>query len=325
MNQLETTYLGLRLPSPIIASSSGLTANIDKIRTLEENGVGAVVLKSLFEEQILHEAGKLSSYSDYPEAGDYIRYYTRDHSLDEYLGLITRAKKAVGIPVIASVNCISAADWVGFSKRMEEAGADAIELNVFFLPLNPAEQGNTFERTYFTLAEKIRETVSIPVAFKLGQGFTNPLYIVDQLYRRKVNGVVLFNRFYEPDIDPDRMGFSAAEVFSSPADLRQSLRWVGIISGMIPEIDVAASTGVHSGRAVIKQLLAGAKAVQVCSVLYRKGLDQVAVMKQELEQWMKEKGYGSVEEFRGKLSYRKLPDPAVYERSQFMKYFSEHH
>lgn len=325
MNSLETTYLGLKLPSPVIVSSSGLTSQVDKIRIMEEKGAGAVVLKSLFEEQILHEAGKLSSASQYPEADDYIRYYTRNNSVDEYLDLIEKVKKTVRIPVIASVNCISAGDWLRFSEKIQEAGADALELNVFFLPLDPGKQASAYEKLYIELAGRLREIITIPLAFKLGPGFTNLVYVVEQLANRGVNGVVLFNRFFEPDIDPGKMRFTAAEVFSTPADIRHSLRWVGIVSGLVGKIDVAASTGVHDGKAVVKQILAGAKAVQVCSVLYKKGLEQLSVMTEEIRQWMRVKEFRSVDEFRGMLGYKNLPDPGYYERSQFMKYFSDYH
>ncbi|MGC9471054.1 MAG: dihydroorotate dehydrogenase-like protein [Bacteroidales bacterium] len=325
MNPLETTYLGLKLPTPIVAASSGLTGQPEKIRIMEEQGAGAVVLKSLFEEQILYEAGKLAASHDYPEAGDYIRYYTKNNSIDQYLGLIEKVKKEVNIPVIASVNCVSAGEWTGFARRMEEAGADAIEVNMYFLPLDPEVRCHTWEETYFSLAEKIRESISVPVAFKLGQGFTNLVYLVDQLYKRKVNGVVLFNRFYEPDIDPEKMHFTAASVFSTPSDISHSLRWVGIVTSMVEKMDVAASTGIHDGMAVVKQLLAGARVAQVCSVLYQKGPRYLGVMKRQVEQWMKDHSYRSLDEFRGKMNYKNLPDPAVYERSQFMKHFSGHH
>lgn len=325
MVKLDVSYLGLKLRNPVLVSSSGLTDSVDKIKKLEELGAGAVVLKSLFEEQINYEAGHLLEQSDYPEAVDYIRNYTKSNSLDEYLTLIESAKEAVRIPVIASVNCISASDWTSFSKKIESAGADAIEVNVFILPLEPDRTGSGYEQVYYDLAAQLKEILSIPIAIKLGSQFSNILYIIKQLYNRGVEGVVLFNRFYEPDIDITRMKLTSSEVFSSPADIRQTLRWVGIASGKIDGIDIAASTGIHNSDAIIKQILAGASAVQVCSTLYKNGVGQLQNLISGVEEWMETNSYGEIGDFKGILSYKNITDPSSYERSQFMKYFSSYH
>jgi dihydroorotate dehydrogenase (fumarate) len=325
MADLSTKFVGLKLRNPVIVSSSGLTDSLEKIRKLEEAGAGAVVLKSLFEEQILHEAGNLSAQSDYPEADDYIRHYTRTNSLDAYLDLIEGAVSATSIPVMASINCISGSEWYDFALKIEEAGAHALELNVYFLPAGRNAGSLNYEKLYLDIAEKVRSRVSIPVIMKLGQNFTNLVNLVDQLYHRGINGVVLFNRFYSPDININELKMTTSEVFSSPTDLRYSLRWVAIVSSIIEQVDIAASTGVHDGKALIKQLLAGAKAVQVCSAIYKQGPSQITAMLGELSSWMKEKNFGSIGEFRGKMNYASIPDPQVYERSQFMKYFSSRH
>ena len=325
MPNLEVNYLGLKLKNPVIAGSSGLTSTVEKIRALEEAGAGAVVLKSLFEEQINYEAGSLIMDHNYPEAEDYIKNYTKSNSVENYLNLIEEAKKSVSIPVIASINCVSASDWTGFSRRIEEAGADALELNVFFLPTDKFKSSGDFENIYYDLAGQVTGIVNIPVAMKLGNNFTNILGIIDRLYALGVKGAVLFNRFYEPDIDIERMKLSSSDVFSSPSDLRHVLRWTALVSDKVSLVDISASTGVHSWEAVVKQLLAGAKTVQVCSLLYRNGIKEMANLVRGLEGWMKKKGFRSVDEFRGKMSYRKIPDPSVYERSQFMKYFSSIH
>ena len=325
MPNLEVNYLGLKLKNPVIAGSSGLTSTVDKIRALEETGAGAVVLKSLFEEQINYEVGSLVEGHDYPEAEDYIKNYTKSNSVESYLKLIEEAKKSVSIPVIASINCVSAQDWTGFSRRIEEAGADALELNVFFIPTDKFKSSGDFENIYFDLASQVTGIVKIPVAMKLGNNFTNITGTVDRLYALGIKGAVMFNRFYEPDIDIERMKLSSSDVFSSPSDLRHVLRWIALVSDKVSLIDISASTGVHSWEAVVKQLLAGAKTVQVCSVLYKKGIREMANLVQGLEEWMKKKGLRSVDEFRGKMSYRKIPDPSVYERSQFMRYFSSIH
>lgn len=325
MAKMDTSYLGLKLKNPVLVSSSGLTDSVEKIMKLEDLGAGAVVLKSLFEEQIQHEAGQLMNQSDYPEAADYIRNYSMSHSLDEYLSLVEAAKNAVQIPVIASVNCISASTWISFSKEIESAGADALEVNVFILPADPDQEGSGYERVYYDLVTRLKQILSIPVAVKLGNQFSNILHLIKQLSHRKADGVVLFNRFYAPDISITGMKLTASDVLSSPADIRQTLRWVGIAAGTIDGIDICASTGIHDSQAVIKQILAGASAVQVCSTLYKNGFEQLQKLVSGLELWMDENNYQCIEDFKGILSYKKIPDPSAYERSQFMKYFSGYH
>jgi dihydroorotate dehydrogenase (fumarate) len=325
MANLETTYLGLTLKNPVIVSSSGLSSSLEKIRKIEEAGAGAVILKSLFEEQIIHEAGALSGGSNYPEAADYIGYYTKTNTVDSYLELIEEAKKSVSIPVIASINCVSNKEWVDFTRKIEDAGADALELNVYFLPLDPDLPAERFENTYLDLAASIKQKTQMPLAFKLSNHFTNPISLINKLYHRKVEGVVLFNRFYAPDIDIEKMSMGPADVFSVPADIRNSLRWVGIVSGLVEQIEVSASTGVHSGNAVVKQILAGARTVQICSVLYKKGVEYLETVIADIERWMDNMGYPDLDSFRGKLSYKNIEEPAMYERAQFMKYFSNYH
>ena len=325
MANLQVKYLGLALKNPIVVSSSGLTSDIRKIEEMEKHGAGAVVLKSLFEEQIMFETTRHLEGADYPEAGDYMLNYLRHHNLDEYLNLIEQARKQTGIPVIASINCISSREWVDFASRIEEAGADALELNVFFLPTDRDKSAEDYEALYLELAEKIHEKVQIPVSFKLGRQFTNLTGLINKLYYRKVNGVVLFNRFYEPDIDITRMTFSASEVFSHPSEIRQTLRWVGILSGQFENLDIAASTGIHDAGSVVKMILAGAKVTEVCSVLYKQGIPYLQKLVSGLNDWMDKNGIKNLDEVRGKLSHKNLPDPAFYERAQFMKYFSEVH
>jgi dihydroorotate dehydrogenase (fumarate) len=325
MIDLSTSFAGLSLKSPIIVSSSGLTSSVDRIKKVAAAGAGAVVIKSLFEEQIKHEIGEISAESDYPEAGDYIRTYARENSLEEYLSLIRSAKEAVDIPVIASINCVSASEWIDFAGRIEEAGADALELNIYFLPIDKDKDPGTYEKVYLHLVSEVKKKATLPLIVKLGSGFTNITWMVNQLYMREVAAVVLFNRFYAPDIDTENLTLGSAEVLSTPAELRNTLRWIGIVSSQVDQLDLAASTGVHSGMAVVKQILAGATAVQVCSVLYRNGLDYVKDMIQEMKKWMEKHHYESPNEFRGKMNYGSLDDPSVYERAQFMKHFSSMH
>src|SRR3972149_4163400 len=309
MANLETVYLGMELRNPVIISSSGLTNSVEKIKKLEKAGAGAVVLKSLFEEQINYETGRLMLDTDYPEASDYLSVYTRENSIEEYLKLISDAKREVSIPVIASINCISSDEWVDFARKIEEAGADALEINVYVLPTNKNAQTAEYENVYFDLAGKIRKAIDKPVAMKLGNHFTNILAIINRLNAAQINGVVLFNRFYEPDIDIEKMRIVSSEVFSSPSDIRQSLRWIGIVYDKIPKIDLAASTGIHDGNGVIKQLLAGAKVTQICSTIYKNGVGQIGRILQDLNSWMDKHSYENIDEFRGKLSYKSLADP----------------
>jgi len=325
MANLNTTYLGLKLKNPIIVSSSGLTNSIEKIQKLVDAGAGAIVLKSLFEEQINHEINsqiqKGEGY-DYPEAMDYIVGYTKDNSVGDYLKLISEAKSKFDIPVIASINCFSSHEWIDFAKKIQNAGADAIELNVHVVNTDKNVDAAVIEGLYYSIAENIKTTVKIPFAIKLGDNFANLVGVVNKLYALGAKGVVLFNRFYEPDIDINKLTLTTASVFSSPSDIRKSLRWVAIVSDKIDQIDVSASTGNHDGEAVVKQLLAGATTVQVCSAIYKKGPKVITEMLNELSYWMEEKKFKSLDEFRGLMSYKKIQDPAVYERAQFMKYFS---
>jgi dihydroorotate dehydrogenase (fumarate) len=325
MINLSTSFAGLSMKSPIIVSSSGLTSSVDRIKKMAAAGAGAVVLKSLFEEQINYEAESMSEGHDYPEADDYIRTYARENSLGQYLSAIREAKEAVDIPVIASINCVSASEWTDFAKKIEDAGADALELNIYFLPINKEKDPREYEKTYLHLVSEVKKKTDLPLIIKLGNGFSNITWMVNQLYHRGAAAVVLFNRFYAPDINTDDLTFGSAEVLSSPAELRSSLRWIGIVSSQVDQLDLAASTGVHSGMAVVKQILAGAKAVQVCSVLYRNGLGYIKDMTLEMKKWMEKNHYESPGDFRGKMNYGSLDDPSVYERAQFMKYFSSMH
>jgi dihydroorotate dehydrogenase (fumarate) len=325
MADLSTSFAGLALRNPIVVSSSGLTDSVEKILTLEEAGAAAVVLKSLFEEQILVEAEVLSGSSNYPEADDYLKHYTRSNSIDSYLGLIEGAVSRSNIPVIASINCISSSEWFDFAIKIEEAGAHALELNVYFLPTGKDAGSGIYERLYLDIAEQVKSRINIPVIMKLGQNFTSLVNLVDLLYHRGIDGVVLFNRFYSPDINIKELRMTSSEVFSSPTDLRYSLRWVAIVTSIIERVDIAASTGVHDGTAVIKQLLAGAKAVQVCSTIYKNGPRHIGSMLEELTGWMKEKRFNNLDAFRGSMNYGRIRDPEIYERSQFMKYFSSYH
>ena len=324
MKLLETNYLGLKLKNPIILSSSGLTSTLEKVKRAADAGVGAVVLKSIFEEQVLAEVANVDTYSDYPEASDYLREYMTENSLSEYLKLIQDIKRECGIPVIASVNCTRGGQWVNFAQVIETAGADAIEINIFQLPTDKDVEGEQVEKEYLQTIGSLRDAITIPLSVKLASGFTNPLAMVREIYYRNIEGVVLFNRFYSSDIDIEEMTMSSAGVFSTERELPNVIRWTGLISGSVPLIDIAASTGVHSGADAVKAMLAGAKAVQVCSVVYEKGLSVVGEMLEFMQEWMSRHHFRHVEDFVGKMNTANAKDAVAYERTQFMKYYSNH-
>jgi dihydroorotate dehydrogenase (fumarate) len=314
--------MGLSLRSPLIVSSSRLTSTIENLILAEKSGAGAVVLKSLFEEQIMSSINSVSLPSGHPEADDYISYYTRSNSVDEYINLIVMAKKNLSIPVIPSINCFSSEGWTDFAKKIADSGADALEINVFFMPLDRKRSAADSEKVYFDLITKLKEIIKIPLAFKIGNRFSNILYMIDQFYVRGINGVVMFNRFYEPDIDIEKLEIIPAPVFSTAGERRYVLRWIAMASAQDIKIDISASTGVRSGEDAVRYLLAGASSVQVCSVLYEKGLAYLSKMNQEISEWMTKHNFNSVNDFKGKLNWINYSKPSVFERTQFMKHFA---
>jgi len=324
MEKLSTRYLGIDLKSPLIVSSSKLTSTLPHLVKAEENGAGAVVLKSLFEEQINHYIHQVPSTPGFPEADDYIANYTRSNSVEEYLNLIREAKKNLVIPVIPSINCYTSKGWTGFAQKIADAGADALEVNVFYLPVDRKKNAADSEKIYFDLIEKLKQAVRIPIALKIGFRFSNILYMIDQFYKRGVEGVVMFNRFYEPDFDVERMEVIPASVFSEESEKRYVLRWIGMASAQNLKINISASTGVHSGEDAVKYLLAGADSVQVCSVLYKEGIGYLKTMNSEISAWMDRHSFTRITDFRGRLNYANYTKPAVFERTQFMKHFSSH-
>jgi dihydroorotate dehydrogenase (fumarate) len=325
MADLRTNYMGLELKNPIIVGSSGLTNSVEKIVEFEKLGAGAVVLKSLFEEQIRFQTHKTITQGDfdygYPEAADYISAYTKDHAVTDYLNLIKESKSKVSIPVIASINCVSATEWTSFAKKIEEAGADAIELNIFILPSDPKHTGEENEQIYFDIVTAVIKEVTIPVSIKISYYFSGFAKTALKLSWTGIKGMVLFNRFFSPDINIDNFEITATNVFSTPAELSTSLRWVAMLSDRV-HCDIAASTGVHDGTGVVKQLLAGAKATQIASTLYKNGVQVIPEMVRFVDNWMTKHNFKTTGEFIGKVSLKGTDNPAAYERVQFMKHFS---
>lgn len=324
MSNLQTNYLGLSLRNPLIVSSSGLTSTREKITRLEASGAGAVVLKSVFEEQILNETTHLENYTAYTEAADYLQFYLKEDYLGQYLNMIRDLKSTLSIPVIASICCVAPGGWVDFARRIEEAGADALEINVFLLPTRRDETAAAIEQRYLSIVEAVTSAVKLPVAVKVTSRFTNLLNVVESIAHRNARGVVMFNRFYEPDINIRSLEVTEADIFSSSAELRNSIRWIAMASAAFPQLDIAASTGVHTGEDAAKVLLAGAKVFEVCSTVYRGGLETIGKITSFLESWMQEQGFESMQEVVGKLNYSRVSSPIAYERAQFMKYFASH-
>ena len=323
MAQLTTKFAGLNLKNPIIISSSGLTNRADKIKKLEEAGAGAVVLKSVFEEQINIQAGQMSGY-DSPEADDYLSAYVRSNALNEHIELIREAKKSCNIPVIASINCYTKSEWTDFAKLMEEAGADALEINILSLQTEKDYEYGSFEQLHIDVLKNIKKSVKIPVIIKLGSNLTNPITLINQLYANGASAVVLFNRFYQPDINIDTLSYTSSNVFSSPNELAEKIRWTAIASATVPQIDYAISGGVHCGKGIIKSILAGAGAVEVCSAIYQYGNKEITEMLDELSKWMDSKGYENINQMKGIMNANAAGSINPFERTQFMKYYSNH-
>ncbi len=324
MADLTTKYLGLSLKNPVIASSSTLTDNIESIKNLEENGAAAVVLRSIFEEEITMEAEHVVSQAvkeGYDEGlFDYFDSRVKQQNVDDYLDLILECKRQTQIPVIGSINAMSDHEWVYFAKKMVEVGVDAIELNMFLLPSDMRRTCDENEKLYFDVVNKLLKEVDVPVTLKMSHYFSNLGMMIKKLSETGLSGLVLFNKFFAPDFDINAEKVTPTYVLSGPRDIYMSLRWIAMMSDRV-DCDLAASTGVHDGAGVIKQVLAGAKAVQVASTLYKNGPEQIGVMLKELEDWMNKKGYNSLDDFRGKLSYGKVDNPSLLQRVQFMKYF----
>ncbi len=323
MANLSTEYLGLHLRNPIIVGSCGLTGSVKGVQQLEESGAGAVVLKSIFEEEVALEykdvLAEMVARGYDIEAYEHYDQQLRGDKLSSYTTLISSCKRAVSIPVIASVNCMYSHEWVSFAREIQSAGADALELNMFFMPSDLERNAQEQEQNYFDVIAKVRQQVTIPIALKMGYHFSNLGRMIIKLSETGVAGLVLFNRFYTPDFDTESFRVVSRNVLSTPSELGISLRWVAMMADRV-SCDLAASTGVHDGEAVVKQLLAGAHAVQVVSTLYRNGREHLQTMLQEVDQWMTRHGFYGLEQFRGQMSQAKSANPAVYERVQFLKY-----
>ena len=321
MINLATTYMGLSLKNPIIVSSCSLSHSAEGVKRLADAGAGAVVLKSLFEEQILYDVKELEKKSSavaHPEELDYLRQMGMSKKSDEYLQIIEKSKEAVDIPVFASINCISGKAWTDYAKYIEAVGADGLELNIALMPKEFDEDPVKIENHILKIVENTKNNINLPIAVKIGPYFTSIPKIVKGLRKSGASAVVLFNRFYQPDIDINKFEYLSKNRYSTPAEMSNSLRWVALLHKNIG-CSIVGNTGIHDGEGVIKQLLAGATAVQICSTLYINGLGQIETILSELESWMNKNGYKNLDDFRGLISQKNSLQPDYFERQQYIR------
>ncbi len=322
--EMKTRYLGLDLKNPLVVSPSPMSEPIENIKHMEDAGAAAIVLHSLFEEQITLASNELDanllqgegSFAEaltyFPDMGDY------KMGPDGYLEHIRRAKESVDIPIIGSLNGVSAGGWLDFAKKIEAAGADALELNVYFIPTNPGMNGQTLEDIYVQIVKNVKAVVSIPVAVKIGPYFSAMANMATRLDQACADGLVLFNRFYQPDIDINELEAKPDLNLSDSRELRLRLRWAAILYGVI-KADMAITGGVHTSEDVIKSMMAGASVAMLTSALLKHGIDHLTVVRDGVAQWMKEHEYESIEQMRGSMSQKKCPEPAAFERANYMK------
>ncbi len=321
---LSTKYMGLKLKNPLVPSASPLSKSVDMVKRLEESGASAVVVYSLFEEQITHEAGELDHYMSYgtESFAEALSYFpeAKEFNLgpDEYLRHLNNLKSAVDIPVIGSLNGVSAGGWLKYAKLIEEAGADALELNVYYIPANIEKDGTVIEEIYVRDLIKIKKNLKIPVSMKLSPYFSSMPNMAKKLDDAGADALVLFNRFYQPDIDLADLEVVPNLELSSSFEMRLPLRWIAILYGHI-KANLAASTGIHTHEDVIKMLMAGADITCLCSELLGNGINRISEILKDLEKWMEEREYESVEQMKGSMSQKSVADPAAFERANYMK------
>ena len=321
---LKTKYMGLELKNPIVPSASPLSENVDGIKRMADAGAAAVVMFSLFEEQLKMEAESeterlaagtesfAESLSYFPKVDDYVV------GPDQYLDIINKASQAVDIPIIGSLNGFSHEGWISYAKKMQDAGAKGIELNIYYLPIDPKLAGAKVEKQYVEIVKAVSSSVTIPVAVKLSPFFSSMANVAKKLKSAGAKALVLFNRFYQPDFDLDNMSVSPTLSLSQPGEMRLPLRWIAILHGRI-KVSLAATSGVHSAKDVAKFILAGADVVMTTSSLLQKGVGNITALIQGLEQWMSEKEYESVKQMKGAMSQKSVADPTAFERANYIK------
>lgn len=324
MTDLSTTYLGLKLKNPLVASASPLSKKIERARKLEEAGISAIVMYSLFEEQIIHESLELDHYlSRGSESFAEALTYLPDGGMygvspEKYLNQVAGLKKALNIPVIGSLNGVSKGGWTGYAKRIQDAGADALELNLYYLVTDPDLTSGEIENAQVELVSEVKSTIKIPLAVKLSPYVTSLPNFVRRIVEAGADGLVLFNRFYQPDFDLDELDIVHNLDLSTSADLRLPLRWISILYGKV-NADFALTSGVHSAKDVIKSMMAGAKVTMTASNLLHHGEQAVGLILSDLEAWMKEREYESIHQMQGSMSQKNVREPAAFERANYMK------
>lgn len=329
MSDISTKYLGMNLRSPLLASASPLCESVENIKRLEDQNLGAVVLPSLFEEQLQLESLSVDSdlargADSFPESANFLPdLQTYNLGPDGYLELIRHAKESVDIPIIASLNGVSKGGWLQYARLMEEAGADAIELNIYSIATDPAVKGSELEQDYIDLVHQLKRSIRIPVAVKLSPFFTAPANMGVRLDEARVDGIVLFNRFYQPDFDVEHLEISPSLTLSRPEELLLRLHWTAILCGHV-RADLAITGGVHSSRDLVKCILAGAKVAFMTSALLRNGVHHAAHVLTELDRWLEEHEYNSVQQMCGSMSQGAVPDPSAFERGNYMKVLSSY-
>jgi dihydroorotate dehydrogenase (fumarate) len=321
---LTTKYLGLTLKNPVVASASPLSHTLDGMKQVEDAGASAIVMFSLFEEQLAHESDELNHYLSYgtESFAESLTYFPRaeDYSTgpDGYLELIRKAKESLTIPVIGSLNGISPGGWSKFAKAIQQAGADALELNVYYIPTDPKLTSDDVEERYLEVLGAVKSNVTIPVAMKLSPFFSSPANMIQRLDAAGANGLVLFNRFYQPDIDLEKLEVIPGVTLSTSDVIRLPLRWVAILYGRV-KANLAATSGIHTAHDVLKMLMAGADVTMMCSALLKHGPSHITRVLADLDQWMLEHEYVSVTQMKGSMSQKSVADPAAFERAQYMK------
>ena len=322
----KTKYLGLEIESPIIVGSCGLTTDIANLEKLEQAGAGAVIIKSVFEEQIIYDIKKnlsmIAPTDNYGMSYEYIASHVSDDSLGKHFDIIREAKKRLHIPVVGSINCYSFENWMNYTQKFQEAGCDALELNLAILPYETSTSCEDVERLFSDIINTLRKSVTIPASVKVSQNFTDMANFMQRLSWMGLNGITMFNKALNVDIDIDKMELCHAPSLSSPDDIYNTLRWVAILSKKI-RCDISASTGVHTPEDVVKMLLAGAGTVQVVSCLYKNGVDYMRTLNEGLKSWMAAKGYDSISQFRGQLAVKANEQASMFFRTQFMKHFAQ--
>jgi dihydroorotate dehydrogenase (fumarate) len=324
MIDLSTKYLGMQLRTPLVASASPLSHEISQIRSLEDVGASAVVLFSLFEEQLHKEALELELHlnagtESFAESLTYFPHSSEFHTgPEEYLNHIRKAKEAVDIPIIASLNGATLGGWTKYAKQVEQAGADAIECNLYVIPTNTEILGSDVENGYFDILREVKLSVQIPVAAKLSPFFSNLANAAKRMDQMGTDGLVLFNRFYQPDIDLEELEIKPNVILSTPQDLRLPLTWIGILYGRI-RASLAATSGVHEPEDVIKLLMVGADVTMMCSALLRNGIGHLSHVEKGVRQWMEDHEYESVQQMQGSMSQQRCSDPGAFERAQYMR------